>query len=190
MKAIVYLTKSKIRGGQSKKVGYTQEMFEEASKKLYLRKISAQKEFEKKQKILYSKSSRAAEIESELALTGVRAARAVAKGGNVKLELLHLREKNESLRKELSFIINKLGFPDGYFKIKYFCSLCKDDGFIDGKICRCMKELLRKECYRKLNETSVLSLSSFGAFSLDYYSEVPLKTGGSSPRKRMGLILK
>ena len=170
-------------------MGYTQEIFEEARKKLYLRKVNAQQEFEKKQKILYSKSSRAAEIESELALTGIRAAKAVAKGGNAKLELLKLRERNEALRKELRCIINNFGFPDGYFKIKYFCPLCQDNGFIDGKMCKCMKELLRKECYNKLNESSALSLSSFGTFSLEYYSETPLKFGGASPKKRMSLIL-
>lgn len=170
-------------------MGYTQEMFEEASKKLYIRKIIAQKEYEKKQKILYSKSSRASEIKSELALTGVRAAKAVARGGNAKLELLRLREKNETLNKELNCIINNLGFANDYFEIKHFCSLCQDDGFIDGKMCRCMKELLRKECYRRLNEASALSLSSFENFSLDYYSETPIKLGGSSPRKRISLIL-
>ena len=70
-------------------------------------------------------------------------------------------------------------------EIRYACPLCKDEGYVDGKMCSCMKQLLRDEAYQRLNALSPLSLSSFDTFSLDYYGEVPLKDGGIPPKKRM-----
>ena len=70
-------------------------------------------------------------------------------------------------------------------EIRYACPLCKDEGYVDGKMCSCMKQLLRDEAYQRLNALSPLSLSSFDTFSLNYYGEAPLKAGGIPPKKRM-----
>ena len=57
-------------------------------------------------------------------------------------------------------------------------------------MCSCMKQLLRQEAYRQLNQLSPLSLSTFESFSLDYYSKTPIREGFPSPYKRMEDILR
>ena len=54
---------------------------------------------------------------------------------------------------------------------KYTCPLCKDTGFVEGKRCRCLEELLRQEAARSL-PAGVLSAcrGGFEGFDLTYYS--------------------
>ena len=51
---------------------------------------------------------------------------------------------------------------------RYQCPLCRDTGYMDGKMCSCLKKLLRTESYRRLNELTPLTLSTFDSFSLYY----------------------
>ena len=57
-------------------------------------------------------------------------------------------------------------------------------GFIDGKMCACFKEILRKMAYEELNRTTPLELCSFQSFSLDFYPE-KAQSSNLSPRQIM-----
>ena len=57
-------------------------------------------------------------------------------------------------------------------------------------MCICLKELLRKTAYQRLNEMTPLALCSFDSFVLDYYPEEPLSEGEASPRKQMTNVLR
>ena len=62
-------------------------------------------------------------------------------------------------------------------------------GYVNGKMCICMKRLLRQISYDRLNSISPLSLSSFDNFSLDYYDTKPLEDSRNSPYKQMSRVL-
>ncbi len=166
-------------------LGYSKDVFFAAEKKIQLRKKRALDEHEFKMNILYTRFPRAKEINLELSKTAVKVAKAVLSGSDVKKEFEFLKKQNELLRREFRDIISKAGFPPDYEEIKYFCKKCSDDGYIDGRMCACMREALRDEAYDRMNSLSPLSLSTFDDFSLNYYSDEPIREGLPSPRQHM-----
>ena len=54
---------------------------------------------------------------------------------------------------------------------QYQCSLCRDTGFVDGRICSCFKNLQRRMAYERLSMSVPLENSTFEGFSLEYYQE-------------------
>ena len=170
-------------------MGYSPEVYELAEKELEKRRIVSEQELEKRRSILFSRSPRAEEIERTIAKTSVRAAKAVLKGADIKKELEALKKNNLELNRELDGIISDLGFSKDYLLPHYKCEACRDRGDIDGKMCSCMKILLRQISYDRLNSSSPLSLSDFDSFSLDYYSKTPPEEGKLSPYTCMAGVL-
>ncbi len=170
-------------------MGYSREVFEEVQRQLYKTRNDAWEELARKKEILYKRFPKAEEIEKKLASTALQAARAVLAGNNSKMELAGLRKKNKILRNELKEILASIDLPEDYLEVNHNCKKCGEEGFVDGMMCGCMKNMLKKEAYNRLNGMSPLELSSFDNFSLDYYSDISPDVNVQSPRKRMSLIL-
>ena len=169
-------------------MGYSKHIYEKAESIMSLRRQNAVQQADKKREEIYSKLPRVREIERELAQTGYRAAKAVVKGEDTREQLLKLRDANLRLQGELQVLLVKNGYTTADLDEKYKCSICSDKGYLDGRMCSCMKLLLRDIAFSELNELSPLTPSSFSTFSLDYYSDEP-DENGNVPRKRMEKIL-
>ena len=152
-------------------------------------RIEAWEELKRKKEIFYKRFPHAADIEKQLSSTAICAARAVLSGSNSAYELSKLRDKISALREELKSILQSVNLPQDYLEVRHVCHKCDDEGFVDGIMCTCMKDMLKKVAYERLNKMSPLELSSFENFSLDYYPDMPGETAENSPRKRMELIL-
>lgn len=154
-------------------MSYSPEIIETAEKELEKRRMASETELEKRRSILFARSPRAEEIERMIARTSVAAARAILGGADRRARLESLRDQNLALQKELEGIVKGFGFPENYLDLWHRCDKCGDHGYVDGKMCTCMKTLLRQISYDQLNSMSPLSLSSFDDFSLEYYSKSP-----------------
>lgn len=171
-------------------MGYSKEIYDSANRILETRRRKAKQEAKTRQNIFYIRYPQAKEIKRSLATTSINVAKAILNGANTKEQLTLLKNKNLNLQNELSLLLKSAGFPEDHLEIKYHCANCNDNGYIDGKMCSCMKKLLRHEAYNRLNRLSPLSLCSFESFSLEYYSPDPIKPGEPSPKKRMENIFK
>lgn len=167
-------------------MSYSYEIYELANRALEQRRNKNARENEKKKKLLHIRFKRIAEIEKLLSQTAIIAAKAVLSGENAKIQLEKLKETNLKLQKELSDILKSANLPSNYLDMHYDCEKCKDTGFVDGKMCTCLKSILRYETYNQLNKLSPLSLSTFESFSLDYYSDA--SDASPSNRSRMERI--
>ena len=170
-------------------MSYSKAVYEAATNILTQRRREAQAGAEQRRRDLYARFPRAEEIERELSSTAVRAARSVLNHGNVAQELRQLKESNLALQRELAGLLQSANLPQDYLEPHFACAACKDTGYIDGRMCACLRQLLRNEAYRRLNALSPLSLSTFDNFSLEYYDTAPLWEGAASPRRRMEDIL-
>ena len=165
--------------------GYDREVYESADRILRERRRAAEAKAERSRAVFYGVCPEAQELERSLAATAVAAARAVLGGGNAKEQLERLRERNLALREELSALLRKAKLSETDLEPQYSCPLCGDTGYVDGKMCACLKKLLREEAYNRLNSMTPLSLSTFADFSLDYYPEQPEPGSNRSPRSAM-----
>lgn len=166
-------------------MAYSREIYDSAIKRLTERRARALEDLDEKKTAFFALYPRAAEIEAALSKTAAAAAKAVLTGGNVARQLTRLKESNLSLQEEYHDILQSAGLPDDYLTPKFQCVICRDTGYVDGKMCSCLKDLLKKEAYRRLNAMTPLSLSTFQTFSLKYYPEVSSKEGGVPPKKQM-----
>ena len=121
-------------------MSYSSEIYNAAEQKMEQRRTKAESELELRRRILYARSSRAEEIEHQIARTSVEVARAVLGGADIRPKLETLREQNLALQRELEEIITGFGLEKNYLELWYQCPLCKDKGDIDGKMCDCMKK--------------------------------------------------
>jgi len=62
----------------------------------------------------------------------------------------------------------------------FACNACKDEGFIDGRMCSCLKKLMRIQACNQLNASTPLALCTFDNFSLSYYPNEPSDSGISA----------
>ena len=168
-------------------MGYSREIYDKAEDILSKRRQKAFYDAEHRREEIYKKIPRVREIERLLTHTGLAAAKAVISGSDAKSELIKLRDENLKLQGELKVLLNKNGYRPEDLDEQYKCSICKDKGYIDGKMCSCMKVLLRDIAFKELNALSPLSLSSFEAFRLEYYSDKP-DNNGNVPRTRLEKI--
>lgn len=169
-------------------MAYSRDIYESAYKKLEQQRQLARQENEKRKSDFYLKFPRAKQIEKQLSSTAISVAKAVLNGSDTVEQLKKLKEQNLALQNELSDLLKSQGLPHNYLETKFSCSNCNDEGYIDGKMCACLKNMLRKEAFNKLNQLSPLSLSTFESFSVEYYSDSPIRSGGPSPKKRMSDI--
>ena len=170
-------------------MGYSREVYDEAFEKLEKRRLYSEQELEKRRKRLFEFSPRAEQIEHQLAKTSIAAAKAVCSGADIKTELEKLKLKNQALQYELNDILDKLGFAKNWLEEWHTCEKCKDTGYIDGKMCDCLKKLLKDTANEQLNRISPLSLSDFESFSLEYYSKIPMSENAKSPYEQMSGVL-
>ena len=170
-------------------MAYSREIFLEAQKQIESRRMKAEHELDQRRAELYSREPRAEEIERELVRISVNAGRAVLSGKDKTSSLNALREKSLGLQKELADILDKNCFVPNFLEPWYTCEKCRDTGNIDGRMCECLKQLLRQTAYEQLNMISPLSLCSFESFSLEYYSKDETVMGGRSVYDYMSRVL-
>ncbi len=168
-------------------MGYSKEIYDKVESELSRRRTRSADEADARREEIYAKLPRVREIEQLLAKTGVSAAKSVLKGGDTKAELTRLRDENLRLQNELKIVLVSGGYNAADLEEKHVCPKCADRGYVDGKMCDCMKKLLRNEAYRELNAISPLSLSKFETFDLRYYSNKP-DSDGNIPATRMKKI--
>lgn len=169
-------------------MGYSRETYDSAMYELQIRQTQAENTANENKLRFYSMFPRAREIDRELASLAANTAKAVAKGLNVRQEMTRLKEKSLLLQQERDSLLSKVGFEKDFLQPHYYCSACNDSGYIDGKMCSCLKSLLRQEAYRSLNALTPLSLCTFESFELDYYSDEINPESGISLRMRMERI--
>lgn len=171
-------------------MGYSKEVYNSAMSIMNERRSHADEELQEHKTAFFSVYPRAAQIEQILSSTAIAAAKAVLGGKDVKEQLTKLKASNLALQSELKGYLKDAQLPDDYLQPHYQCSLCGDTGFIDGKMCNCLKKLLRIEAYRRLNALTPLSLSTFESFSLKYYNDESENANGIPPKRQMDGVLR
>ena len=131
---------------------------------------------------LYESEPKLSSIDMALASEGAKIAITALSGDTQALD--EIRRHIDELAAEKGEIIKKAHIPE----IEYDCSLCLDSGYINGKVCICVKELAKAITFERLSQEMPLGDCRFESFSLDYYSDET--AGDVNPRKKMTAILK
>ncbi len=127
----------------------------------------------------YATNPRLVDIDQELSAIGAQIAITALSGDEQKVAVL--KKNSVALTKEKNAILKKELVTD----IEYDCMICKDSGYIGGKVCECVKKIAAKIIVEELKNQMPLEDCTFENFDLNYYSK-----DGENARKRMTAILK
>ena len=109
--------------------------------------------------------------------TMARLAKNEEKAAEKKSEMVAIQQKRKDM-------LVQPGFAEDYLDPIYSCSECKDKGFVNGKICSCLKQEIIKQRQNMLTALSPAPECTFEQFSLDKYPNVTDKNG-INPREQM-----
>ena len=79
------------------------------------------------------------ELDKKLGGLGIEILRIVHEGGDVEAGVAALRAENQAMQERRRELLASHGFPADYTDVKYECPLCGDTGFVDCKMCACMR---------------------------------------------------
>ena len=124
---------------------------------------------------LHGRFPRVWEIDRVLSRTGMDIMAIMNSGKDTAAKIAGLKERNGKLLEERGNILREGGYPEDYSDIKYDCEKCGDTGFVDTKMCDCMKKALVMAGYESSGLGALIRSQSFENFSLDFYC-----TGGGN----------
>lgn len=108
-----------------------------------------------------------AALETELMKNGTRLLGCVLDKCNsfdeIKNSIKELQRKKAELLKEK-------GFPADYVNDIYSCEICRDTGFVEGKRCVCLKNLISKHIGANSNLTEFMREQTFDKFDMSIFA--------------------
>lgn len=102
-------------------------------------------------------------------ITSLGASYTLAVIGKNKPEADRLRAEMDMLDGKRIQLLVENGFSKTDLEMEYFCPMCKDTGFVNGKSCQCLKEEITRQRQRFLTVLSPAPQADFQSFNLDFY---------------------
>ncbi len=152
-------------------MGYNQENYKRVREEYRTKYLRAYEEANKRMAEVHARSPEIAAIDRELSMAGAEIALAVIGAGEGYRERLAAAEqKNLDLQAKRATLLLNLGYPADYTLPPYECSKCKDSGFIDTKMCDCMRRELVLAAYETSGLGELMRTQSFSTFDLTFYN--------------------
>ncbi len=98
-----------------------------------------------------------------------------------------LKQQMIDIQQNIRQLLVDNGFDADYLQPVYTCDICNDKGFVDGRICSCLKQEIIKQRQNMLTALSPAPQTTFEQFSLDYYPDEE-RENGVNPRSQMAQI--
>lgn len=118
----------------------------------------------------YAKIPELKELDRTLSLTGLQILGASLQGKDGLEERINkIKEENKSLNDKRSALLLENGFSADYTDMKFECESCRDQGYINGKMCQCLKRALITKQLESSGVGELISSQGFENFSLDFY---------------------
>lgn len=119
---------------------------------------------------LHAKIPELKKLDAFLASTAMKIMEAVC-SENSEEKIAEIKKENELLLDTRAKLLAAYGYPEDYTDVKYECELCGDTGYVDTKMCSCMRRALVMAGYRSSGVYGLMKSQSFENFSLDYYRD-------------------
>ena len=148
---------------------YTRENYAAAKAEIEKRRIDAIETAEQRNKELSYESEKIRKIDIELGGTGLLLFKTACEGGDIE----PIRKRNTELMAQRKAELVRLGYPEDYTEVHYTCTKCSDTGFVDTKMCTCLKQLLITKNIHSSGMGNLIDKQSFDNFTLDLYKDTP-----------------
>lgn len=170
-------------------MSYSKEIYSKAFSSLAQKRQHAKGIAQRRKNEIYASVPEMQKLESEQNSLGLSISKAVLSDPKNAENIVEIfRHRSNVIIERKNELLRNLSLPENYLEPPYDCLICEDTGFVDGKQCECLKQMLKKLSYQQLNSISNLRLSDFHNFDLSYYPSTPDAKTGIVPQVKMGEI--
>lgn len=153
-------------------MGYNSESYKRVREAYRTKYLLAYERAEQRRAEVHAKSPELAAIDRQLLATGAQVALAViGRGEDYQKRLEEIKAQNLALQQKREALLISLGYPADYTLPPYECPKCRDSGFVDTKMCDCMRRDLILAAYEESGLGELMRTQSFDNFDLSYYDE-------------------
>ena len=146
---------------------YSYENYHKVKEEIEKRRKEAIARADARAEKLRSESEEIRLIDEQLSKTGLLIFKAACAGEDIT----PIKEQNERLNARRGEILKKMGYPEDYSDVKYFCEKCSDSGYIGGaKMCSCFREALVKATIASSGIGDLIENQTFDNLDLKSYS--------------------
>ena len=150
-------------------MGYNQENFRRIREEYSRKYLEVQEAASKRREEIHAILPEVKEIDSQLSDMGLRIMQAALQSEDYQAALAEIEEQSHALEQRRAEVLTRNGFPADYTAPRYECAACGDTGYIDYKMCDCMRKKLILAGYESSGIGTLMQSQSFENFSLDYY---------------------
>lgn len=143
-------------------------------KKEYSEKyIKARLDADMRRQELYSRFPDVKAIDDILSKTGLEIMGIITSESaeTAAAKVIELKKRNEGLLAERAACLRVHGYAEDYSDIRYECEKCGDTGYVDTKMCDCMRRALIMAGYESSGLGKLIRTQSFDNFSLENYAD-------------------
>ena len=116
---------------------------------------------------IYEKLPQVEALNDEIAASMAQAGRKKLQGDEEGVKAL--KQEAEALKNQKLRYLERNGYPADYMQMRYHCPVCRDTGYVDGKKCRCFRQMEIEILYDQSNIREVLERENFDTLSMAYY---------------------
>ena len=136
---------------------------------------------------VYARIPRVRQIDGALQGQMRRLAQVTMAGGKTLADdLAALEAENRALQDERRARLAGAGFDPDYTGEVYDCPDCRDTGYVNGKLCHCLRRLYNAQVTKHLSKL-LRGDEQFSGFDLSFYPDIPDRNG-DNPRECMSII--
>ena len=151
-------------------MAYNAENYKRIASQFKDKNLRAKQTAEARRAELHEKLPQVAEIDRALSTTGVRIMREALNGRDgLDERIRRLEEGNALLLEARAEILRANGYPADYSAVHYECDACMDTGFINGKMCKCLRTALNMAGYESSGVLKLIEKQNFETFDLCFY---------------------
>ncbi len=150
-------------------MGYNKENFKRIREEYETKALLAQRAADGRREEVHARIPELQELDARLSSFGLRILKEAMSGGETSAAVERLREENKRILARRRELLLQNGYPEDYCKPHYECELCHDSGYVDLKMCSCMRRRLIEAGMEASGLGGLMKKQSFDNFSLDYY---------------------
>lgn len=151
-------------------MGFNRANFVKIKQEYETKHIKAKEEATERTLELYTTLPELKQIDDILADIGLKLFNeAIQKKDDYNERVLAMQKEHEDTLNSRKELLKYHDYPENYTDVKYECAMCNDTGYIDIKMCLCMKKALIEAGYASSGIGHLIKKQSFDTFNLDYY---------------------
>lgn len=132
--------------------------------------LAAAERAEARKSELWQKLDGLREVDAALAATASRIFGAALAGKDgLDERIAKIKQETDELRAARAELLKANGYPENYTDIHYDCEKCQDLGFVDTKMCDCLRRALVLKGYETSGLGALIGKQTFDNYSLDFF---------------------